>query len=99
MNMTQRLQGPRSGTVFGRGVVQILGWLAAGCAAVVAAGLAVVFAASVFVIGAMATVLIGFAALAMRARRTARVHAYARPQHLEARQVGHSWVAYGWDRR
>lgn len=93
-----RLEGPRDGGL-GRGLAQVAGYLAAACAAVVAAVLAVVFAASVFVIGLIASVLIVFAGLAMRARRTARVRAYTGPQHLEARKVGHSWVAYSWDRR
>ena len=84
---------------FGRGLTHLAGALAAGCAVVVAAGLALVFAASMVVIAVMASALIAFAGLAMRARRTATVRARGGPQYLEARKVGHSWVAYGWDRR
>jgi hypothetical protein len=83
---------------FGRGLAQFAGWIAAGCAVVVAAVLALVFAASMVVIAVMASALIGFAAMAMRARRTAAVRTGGGSQYLEARKVGHSWVAYGWDR-
>jgi hypothetical protein len=71
-------------------------------AAVVATVLAVALAASVVVLAVMGGALLFLASLAMRARRTARsrVKADPGPQILEARQVGgHSWVAYGWDRR
>ena len=70
-------------------------------AAAVGAVLALVFAATVVVIGFMATLLIGLAGLAFRARRSVR-HAAAPtdPTVIEARRIGgHSWVAYGWDRR
>lgn len=98
MERELRLEAPR-GLNLGGGVVQVFGWLAAACAAVVGAVLAVVFAASLMVISVMGAILLAFAGLSLRARRTARVRAYARPQHLEARRVGHSWVAYSWDRR
>ncbi len=97
MNGELRLEAPRDG--FGSGLAQLFAWIAGACAAVVAAILAVVFAASLMVISVIGALLLALAGLSMHARRTARVRAYARPQHLEARRVGHSWVAYSWDRR
>jgi hypothetical protein len=64
-------------------------------AAVVATVLAIVFAATMAVV----TVIVGGAlaawAVAFRLRRPQV--AVARPVTLEARKVGHAWVAYGWD--
>ena len=71
-------------------------------AAVVATVLAVALAASVVVIALMGGALLFVATMAARARRTAKVAKARReePQIIEARNVGgHSWVAYGWDRR
>lgn len=79
-------------------IVLFFGALATIAAAAIGAVLAVIFAATVVVIGAMATILIGLTGFALRARRTAR--APADPGLIEARHMGgHSWVAYGWDRR
>lgn len=78
------------------------GALATIAAAAIGAVLAVIFAATIVVIGAMASLLIGLTGFALRTRRTARARAYAPrdPSLIEARHVGgHSWVAYGWDRR
>ena len=70
-------------------------WLAA---ATIGAVLAVFFAASVLVVALMTSVLLALSAAALRARRAVR--APADRQLIEARHVGgHSWVAYGWDRR
>lgn len=93
----------------GRGdpVRQALAWLggvfAAGAALTIGAVLAVFTAVAVTVIALFASVLVFLAGLALRARRVAYVR--ARPAGggaggpvLEARKVGHSWVAYGWDR-
>lgn len=92
-------RAPTFANPFGRGLAQVAGYLAAGCAVIVGAVLALIFAASLVVIAVVASVLIAFAGLALRARRTAAVRARGGPQYLEARKVGHSWVAYGWDRR
>ncbi len=66
-------------------------------AAVVATVLAIVFAATMAVV----TVIVGGAlaawAVAFRLRRPRLQPAPARPVVLEARKVGHRWVAYGWD--
>lgn len=74
-----------------------LSWIAAlatGAAVVVAAVLTLVFAATLAVAALLASVLFALYALALRSRRTAR-----RPVIIEARRVGHSWVAYGWNER
>ncbi len=77
------------------------GVLASLAASVVAAVLALVFTASLVVIAVMAAALVAFALLAARARRALRGSpGPSDPQIIEARNVGgHSWVAYGWDRR
>ena len=76
------------------GLARIGGMAAAVAALIVGAVLAVFFAATVVVMAVIASALIGFTALALRARRTARV----RPDGvIEARRVGHTWVAYGWN--
>lgn len=102
MDATLRLDGPRTprgGNVFGRGLVQMAGLIAGGCAVLVGAALAFALAASLVVIAVMASVLVAFTGFAIRAQQTVRVRAHrGGPQHLTARKVGHSWVAYGWDR-
>ncbi|HET9159764.1 MAG TPA: hypothetical protein VFN88_04060 [Caulobacteraceae bacterium] len=84
-------------------IALFFGALAAIAAAAVGAVLAVIFAATMVVIGIMASVLLGLTGFAMRTRRRhARSHAKAPadPNLIEAHKVGgHSWVAYGWDRR
>ena len=85
-------------------VRQVLAWLAgafaAGAALTIGAVLAVFTAMAVAVIAVFASVLVFLAGLALRARRM--TYARSRPAGagpvLEARKVGHSWVAYGWDR-
>ena len=74
-----------------------LSWIAAlvtGVGVVVAAVLTLVFAATLAVAAMLAGVLFGLYALALRTRRPARG-----PVVIEARKVGHSWVAYGWNKR
>lgn len=72
------------------------GVLATAAALTVGALLAVFAAAAVAVIAVVASVLVFLTGLALRARR--RVYAPAGSQVIEARKVGHAWVAYGWDR-
>jgi hypothetical protein len=76
------------------------GFLATGAALTIGAVLAVFTAAAVAVFALFASVLVFLAGLAFRARRTAyaRAGTGAGGPVLEARKVGHSWVAYGWDR-
>lgn len=69
----------------------------AGIALVIGAVLALVFAASVALVSLMAAVLLSLAFGVMKARRAATVR--ASNGVIEARRVGHSWVAYGWDQR
>jgi hypothetical protein len=84
----------------GNKIALFFGALATIAAAAIGAVLAVIFAATVLVIGAMATILIGLTGFAHRTRRTARAQTPADPGLIEARHMGgHSWVAYGWDRR
>jgi heme/copper-type cytochrome/quinol oxidase subunit 2 len=75
------------------------GALAAAAATIVSVVLALFFAATVVVITLMGVIVVSLAGLALRARRSAR-RSKGDPQVIEARNVGgHSWVAYGWDRR
>ncbi len=76
------------------GLRRIAGALALVAAAVVGVVLAVVFAAALAVIVVLAAALIGLAGVALRGRRRPRGEMV-----IEARKVGHSWVAYGWDQR
>ena len=83
-----------------RGLAVIAGTLASIAAAALAAVLALVFAASIVVIALVATALLTVAGIAMRARRARMVKAESDPGLIEAHHVGgHSWVAYGYDRR
>jgi len=77
-----------------------LGWvtaLASGVAVILAGVLTLVFAATLAVAVVLAAALFALYALAMRAKRSRRQDD-ARVL-IEARRVGHSWVAYGWDQR
>lgn len=80
------------------GLMRFLGFSVAMIALLIAAALALVFAATVVVSAVIASALIGLSMLAVRARRTARVRSAA-PGVIEARRVGHTWVAYGWNER
>jgi hypothetical protein len=102
----ERLQSrPKKGFPGIKSLAVIAGAVFTVIAGVVATVLAVALAASVVVIGLMGGTLLFLASLAMRARRTAQsrpvgAKASPGPQIIEARHVGgHSWVAYGWDRR
>ena len=77
------------------GLARIGGMAAAVAALIVGAVLALFFAATVVVMAVIASALIGVSLLAMRARRPVRAH--AGPGVIEARRVGHTWVAYGWN--
>ena len=79
----------------------IAGAIATVAAAGLAAVLALVFAASIVVIGLVASALLGVAGIAMRARRSRLATARSRDSGvIDAHHVGgHSWVAYGYDRR
>lgn len=75
-----------------------LGWvtaLASGVAVILAGVLTLVFAATLTVAVVLAGSLFALYALAVRSKRRRD----AGPVLIEARRVGHSWVAYGWDQR
>jgi hypothetical protein len=101
MDTTPRL-ALRSGLVqargmrlpFARSAAWLGGLLAAAAALTVGALLAVLAATAVAVIALVAAMLVFLTGLAFRARRAVD----ARQPVLEARRVGHAWVAYGWDR-
>ena len=97
----ERLQSrPNKGFPGIKSLAVIAGAVFTVIAGVVATVLAVALAASVVVIGLMGGTLLFLASLAIRARRTAKAKSNPGPQIIEARHVGgHSWVAYGWDRR
>lgn len=98
----ERLQSrPSKGFPGGKSLALVVGAVCTVIAGVVATVLAVALAASVVVLTVMGGALLFLASLAMRARRTAKAtKSTPGPQILEARHVGgHSWVAYGWDRR
>lgn len=80
------------------GLMRFVGFAVATVALLVASVLAVVFAATVVVSAVIASALIALSALALRARRTVRVRSGV-PGVIEARRVGHTWVAYGWNER
>ena len=73
-----------------------LGWVVGGVATVatlaVGAVLAVAFAAALVAGLVLAAALLVLTAAAWRIRRPAAVEGPV----IEARKVGHSWVAYGW---
>jgi hypothetical protein len=73
-----------------RGLSWIGGALATVAAVVLAAVLTVVFAATMAVIFVLTSALVGLYAVTHRQRRGVLI---------EARKVGHSWVAYSWDQR
>jgi hypothetical protein len=66
-------------------------------AAVLATILAIVFAATLAVITVVVAAVLGAWAVAYRLGHGPKVQVAAQPVTLEARKVGHAWVAYGWD--
>jgi hypothetical protein len=88
------LSVPARRFLLARGAAWLGGLLATAMAVTVGALLAVVAAAAAAVIAMIGLMLFFLTGLASRARRAAEV----REQVLEARKVGHAWVAYGWDR-
>ncbi len=76
-------------------------WLIAAAAtlsaALMATILAIVFAATLAVIAVVVAALLGAWAVAHRLGHGPKLQRAARPVTLDARKVGHAWVAYGWD--
>jgi hypothetical protein len=77
------------------GLSWIAGALATAAAVTIGAVLTVVFAATLAVMLVLTSALVAVCALALRSRRGRSPQGVL----IEARRVGHSWVAYGWDRR
>jgi len=73
----------------------VIGAITAAFAVVIGAILALVAAAAVAVLAVLGSALVFLTGLVLRSRR--RTRATDDPQVLEARKVGHAWVAYGWD--
>src|SRR5580698_7358230 len=84
----------RGGNAFDRFLAGLGGFLAAGLALAVGIILALVAATAMTLFAVVGSIFVFFTGMALRARSRAVV----RPQVLEARKVGHAWVAYGWDR-
>ena len=80
----------------GSAVLRMAGAAAALLALAVAGVLALFFAATIVLMAVIASALIGVTLLAMRARRTAKVRTGSSGV-IDARRVGHTWVAYGWN--
>jgi hypothetical protein len=70
------------------------GFLAAGVALTVGILLAVFATVAMATLAVVGMLFVFFTSVALRAQRRAVV----RPTVIEARKVGHAWVAYGWDR-
>jgi len=85
-----------SDRVLNRALAWLGGFFATGAALAIGAVLAVFAAAAVAVIALFGGALVFLSTLALRARR---VVVARDPGVIEARKVGHSWVAYGWDSR
>ncbi len=80
------------------GVSWFIGAVLTVLAAASAVVLAVVFAATVAVVTVVAGGLLAAWAMMWKMRRVPQLQpAAAGPVILDARKVGHSWVAYGWD--
>jgi len=95
-----RPQSPRPTTGSLAGVGWLVGMAVSTVASFIAVVLTVVLAAGVLVVAVMGGALLALAGAASRVRRTVKARAPADPPVIEARNVGgHSWVAYGWDRR
>ena len=84
----------RQGDGWNRFLLGLGAILATGVALTVGVLLAVFAAAAMTLIAVVGSIFVFFTGMALRARTRATV----RPQVLEARKVGHAWVAYGWDR-
>jgi hypothetical protein len=82
---------PRARGIARSGLAYVGGAVATVAAVTLAAILTLVFAATLAVAAVLTAALVGLYAVTHRRR----------PQGvlIEARKVGHSWVAYGWDQR
>lgn len=80
-------------------VTVLAGAITTAVAVVVGAILAVFAAAAVAVLAVVGAVVVFLTGMVLRNRLRRRTRSGDDdPQVLEARKVGHAWVAYGWDR-
>ena len=83
------------GSGFVRFLTGVVGAIVGAVAVVIGAILALFAAAAVAILAVLGSALVFLTGLFLRSRR--RTRAGDDPQILEARKVGHAWVAYGWD--
>ena len=95
-----RPQSPRPALGPITGLARLASFVVSAFASMIAELLALALAAGVVVVAVMGGALLALAGFASRARRTVKARSESGPPIIEARHVGgHSWVAYGWDRR
>ncbi|RSB44189.1 hypothetical protein EGK63_11200 [Brevundimonas sp. 357] len=78
--------------------VWVAGLIATALAVTVGALLAVFTAAAVAMIAVVAGVLVFFAGFALRARRAMTARRRRDDGVIDAKKVGDTWVAYGWEK-
>lgn len=88
--------GPNGRASIGRLIGGFMRGVTAGLAVAVGAVLALFAAVFVAALAVIGSVLVFLTGMVLRSRRRARP-ATGDAQVLEARKVGHAWVAYGWD--
>ena len=81
-----------------RAIAGVIGLITTAAAVVIGAVLALFAAVAVAILAVVGSVLVFLTGLFLRSRiRRQRTREGDDPQVLEARKVGHAWVAYGWD--
>lgn len=86
--MDERLRG---------GLMRLTSFAVAVVALPISVGLAVLLAAALLVSAVVGGALFAMSTLALRARRRLRPATMDPSGVIEARQVGHTWVAYAWN--
>jgi uncharacterized membrane protein YhaH (DUF805 family) len=79
-------------------VLWLIGLVATALAVTVGALLAIFTAAAVALIAVIGGVLVFFAGFALRARRAMGARRRRDEGVIDAKKVGDTWVAYGWER-
>lgn len=92
---------PQGGGSLGRFVASLFTAIGTAVAVAIGAVLAVFAAVAVAVLAVVGAVVVFLTGMVLKSRLRRRTRqgdpAEADPQVLEARKVGHAWVAYGWD--
>lgn len=88
--------GSPAGGGFGRALSRFAGAVTTAIAVMIGAVFALFAAVAVAILAVVGSVLVFLTGMVLRSRRRSRA-TDADPQVLEARKVGHAWVAYGWD--